>query len=324
MRTSSNNCKNQHYVPQFLLRNFASGKKKHIHVFDKLHEKTFKTAVRNVGAENAFYDYDDNEKKFSIDPKFKDIETLAPPIIKRIVEDESLGSLNSKDKSIISFFCAVQMLRVKLPRESLRDINNMLKESIEKAGGQINKVKGFKFMNEEEIKKTSIQSVLTAGEFAPYFYNKIWLLLKTPTNSPLYISDNPITLYNSVKRPGRGNLGLKVKGIEIQLPLSKNLCLSMVCPSLIEQINQGVKKPQLLERAFGLPDTGLLNDAHNILNAAFTGSARQLKPENVEHLNSLQVGSASRFIYSSTNDFSLVQDMIQKEPSLKETRRIGK
>lgn len=319
--TSSSDCKNQHYVPQFLLRHFATGKKKHIHVFDKLYERTFKTAVRNIGAENAFYDYDDGDSKSSIDPQLESLETLTSPIIKGIVENNSLGSLYAKDKSIMSLFCAVQMLRVKCPRESLMELNNTLKELIWKAGGQIDKVEGFKFMNEDEIKKTSIQSVLTAGELAPYFYSKIWLLLRAPAKSSFYISDNPISLYNSVKRPGRGNLGLKVKGIEVQLPLSKNLCLSMVCPSLIEQIDHGIKKAELLERDLGLANTGLLNDAHNILNAVFTGRARQLKPENVEHLNSLQVGGASRFIYSSTGDFSLAEDMIREEPSLKETRR---
>ncbi len=323
MTTKSNDCKTQHYVPQFLLRHFAAGKKKYIYVYDKLHERSFKTAVRNAGAENAFYDCEHNGKKISVDPKLESLETLAAPIIKRIIEIESLGSLNNKDKSIISLFCAIQMLRVKAPRESISEINNTLKEFIERAGGKIDEVEGFKFMDKDELKKSSIRSVLTAGELAPYFYDKIWLLLKTPSKAPLYISDNPISLFNSVRRPGRGNLGLKVKGIEVQLPLSKNLCLSMVCPSLIEQIDHGLKKAQLLERALGLANTGFLNDAQNIINAVFTGTARQLKPENVEHLNSLQVGSASRFIYSSTSDFSLVQDMIKKEPSLKEPRRFN-
>ena len=322
--TISNDCKIQHYVPQFVLRNFsASGKKKHIYVFDKLNEKIFKTAIKNIGAENAFYNYDYNGSKSSIDPKLESLETLASPIIKRIVENESLGSLNAKDKSIISLFCSVQMLRVKFPRESLKELNNTLKEHIESAGYDIDRVEGFKFMNQEEIKKSSIHSVMTASELAPYFYDKIWLLLKAPKKSPFYISDNPISLYNSVERPGRGNLGLKVKGIEVQLPLSKNLCLSMVCPSLIEQIDQGVKKAERLEQALCIANTGFLNDAKNILDSVFTGNARVLKPENIEHLNSLQVGMASRFIYSSTDDFSLVQDMLKKEPYLKQPRRFA-
>jgi len=323
MTTTLNDCKNQHYVPQFLLRHFAAGKRKHIYIYDKLHERSFKTPVRNAGAEKAFYDCEHNGERISIEPKLEVLETLAAPIIKRIIENESLGSLNNKDKSIISLFCAIQMLRVKATRESMGELNNTLKEFIERAGGKIDEVEGFKFMDKDEIKKSCIGSVLAAGELAPYFYDKIWLLLKTSSKSPLYIADNPISLFNSVRRPGRGNLGLKVKGIEIQLPLSKNLCLSMVCPSLIEQIEQGVKNAQLLERALGLRNTGLLSDAQNILNAVLPGSARRIKPENVEHLNSLQVRSASRFIYSSTSDFSLVQDMIKKEPSLKEPRRFN-
>jgi hypothetical protein len=322
--TTSNDCKVQHYVPQFVLRNFAaSGKKKHIYVFDKLHEKTFKTAIKNIGAENAFYDYNDNGSKSSIDPKLESLETITSPIIRRIVENESLGSLKAKDKSIISLFCAVQMLRVKSTRESLKELNDTLKDHIETGGYDINKVEGFKFMNEEEIKISSIHSVLTAGKLAPYFYSKVWLLLKAPKKSPFCISDNPISLYNSVKRPGRGTLGLKVKGIEVQFPLSKNLCLSMVCPSLIEQIDQGVKKAERLERAIGITKTGFLNEAKSILDSVFTGDARVLKPENIEHLNSLQVGMASRFIYSSTDDFSLVQDMLKDEPSLKYPRRFA-
>src|SRR4030042_5578410 len=130
----------------------------------------------------------------------------------------------------------------------MSELNNTLKEFIEQAGVKIYEVEGFKFMDKAEIKRSCIGSVLAAGELAPYFYDKIWLLLKAPPKSTFYISDNPISLYNSVKRPGRGNLGLKVKGIEVHLPLSKNLCLSMVCPSLIEKIDQGVKKAQLLER----------------------------------------------------------------------------
>jgi hypothetical protein len=110
--TSPNECKIQHYVPQFVLRNFAADdKKKHIFVFDKLHENKFKAAIKNIGAENAFYDYDDTDLKPPIESKLASLETLTSPIIRRIVKNESLGSLNEKDKSIISFFCAVQMLR---------------------------------------------------------------------------------------------------------------------------------------------------------------------------------------------------------------------
>jgi hypothetical protein len=48
----------QHFVPQLLLRNFATGSRrnKQIWVFDKQTGKEFRTAVRNVATEGGFYD----------------------------------------------------------------------------------------------------------------------------------------------------------------------------------------------------------------------------------------------------------------------------
>jgi hypothetical protein len=43
-------------------------------------------------------------ERISIDPKLEVLEALAAPIIKCIIENESLSSLNNKDKSIISLF----------------------------------------------------------------------------------------------------------------------------------------------------------------------------------------------------------------------------
>jgi len=41
----------QHYVPQFLLKQFTSGKKPQVWVFDKTTGKKFKSHVKNVASE---------------------------------------------------------------------------------------------------------------------------------------------------------------------------------------------------------------------------------------------------------------------------------
>ena len=46
----------QHYVPRFLLKNFAKGKKPQIFVYDKSNDKQFKTNIKNIAAETGFYD----------------------------------------------------------------------------------------------------------------------------------------------------------------------------------------------------------------------------------------------------------------------------
>jgi len=54
--------KNEHYVPQFILKNFTVGNGKQIYVFDKHDEKSFKTNIRNIAAETGFYNF--NIKEF--------------------------------------------------------------------------------------------------------------------------------------------------------------------------------------------------------------------------------------------------------------------
>ncbi len=44
--------------------------------------------------------------------------------------------------------------------------------------------------------------------------------------------------------------------------------------------------------------------------------------DNVINHNSLQVEYASRFVFSSTNDFSLAEEMVSEHPSLKEGPKI--
>ena len=47
---------NQHTVPRFLLRGFASDKKHRIWVYDKHTGTRFRTNIKNAAAERGFYD----------------------------------------------------------------------------------------------------------------------------------------------------------------------------------------------------------------------------------------------------------------------------
>ncbi len=63
---------------------------------------------------------------------------------------------------------------------------------------------------------------------------------------------------------------------------------------------------------------GVAPEARAQAEAMRTGRADQFAPENVEHQNSLQVQHASRFVISSTNDFTVAREMIKRNPNLKE------
>ena len=46
--------KRQHYVPRFLLRNFAPAREEQVHVYDKSNDRVFRAHIANVAAESGF------------------------------------------------------------------------------------------------------------------------------------------------------------------------------------------------------------------------------------------------------------------------------
>jgi hypothetical protein len=56
----------------------------------------------------------------------------------------------------------------------------------------------------------------------------------------------------------------------------------------------------------------------NFCEGLAAGIAVPLLADNVTRLNSLQVRFSSRFVYSETGDFSLVEQMIRENPQYRE------
>ncbi len=300
MNTNKNIPKNQHYVPQFILRNFSMGKKKRVFVFDKKLEKSFCSSTRNIAAESKFYDLEFKGEKISLEPYMGEIECKASEIIRRIIKEQSLAFLNEDDKLTIAHFAALQKLRVKYIRENFISMNHILRHMLTERGLDCENV--VPEINDEEAKIMSLSNIKLVEEFAEHFLNKAWILYRAPKKIPLYLSDNPITLHNNIDQPYRGNLGLACRGIEIFLPISKQLSISFLCPSLHEDFK-----------------CSLTIEHQSLARSIEKGEPYQLHPVNVSHQNSLQVAYSSRYIYSATGNFELVKLMIRKDPNFKQS-----
>lgn len=311
----------QHYVPQFVLKNFSFGKKHQVYVYDKHTNKSFKTNVKNVASENGFYDLTIEGVDLTIEPSLAEIERHAAPLIKRIAKEENISWLTEEDKSFLSYFFAIQFVRTKQHRNMWDNLTETLVEALSSKGINPEDLEGYYQQTEEDTKMAGIRSVLNSDEFAPHFHDKCWILFKTTKQHPFYTSDNPICLQNMNDFGPYGNIGLAVKGIEVYFPISTCLVLGMYCRSLEEQIRDGHEKfnkillmnPLLAAQAVKDP-IGL----ENLMVGITKGHAVPSKPENVINKNSLQVRYSSRFVFSTTNDFSLVEEMLRDNPELKE------
>jgi hypothetical protein len=219
---------NQHYVPQFLLRNFAADSGKQIFVFDKVNERSFSNAIKRVASAKAFYDCEVEGAPHSIDPLITKLETVSSRIISTIVAARSLRVLSDTGRKMVALFATVQMLRTEAPRKELKAMIDDVYAATKSIGGDPDKAEGFEFLNEEQTRAESITSLFTlAGDLMPYFLNKSWILLGTTREHPFYTSDNPVTRFNRNQDRTRSTLGLRSLGIEIYLPLSSTLCLGL-------------------------------------------------------------------------------------------------
>lgn len=247
--------KNHHYVPQFLLRQFAEPSSRALYTFDKRTLKVFATNPRNVAAENHFYEVETDWGKVTMEPGLADLETRAAATLRPVIEAESIAVLKPEDRVLLSVFFAVQFTRTRQQRESMLDMNQQIGEWLKDFGLDPDKVEGFKTMGEEDAKLLAMKMTdESRRDMSPHFLLKTWILVRNNTGDPLILSDNPVALHNSQPAGFYGNLGLTSEGIEIHIPITPRLSLNLMCPSFEEQVRRGhdtlLKLKRLKRREF--------------------------------------------------------------------------
>ncbi|HEY9098675.1 MAG TPA: DUF4238 domain-containing protein [Thiobacillus sp.] len=317
-----------HYVPRFLLRRFGTGKKDHLHVFDKHKGAVFKKAASKLAAENGFYDFEFQGYPMSIESSLADLESSAASHIRRIVDEQQLHPMDPVERGELARFFAVQLVRTRAHLEMKRHLFSSMEVWLKEEGAPDDFFAPDPAIGSgENAERANMARMIfnAPKDFAPAIVGKDWVLLQTDSKHPYLIGDNPLTMHNMVDRGLRGNLGLMVEGIEIYFPLSPNLALGMWCPSHREKLVENFQrlgrlsnsKPNVARRF-----AGAWSSALDIVEAIQTGKPLMSLPENVEHFNSLQVVSAERFLFSSDGDFALVEDMIRTSPELRYGRRL--
>lgn len=315
----NNEPKRHHFVPRLILKNFCYGKKKNLYVLDKKTERVFPSSLRDAASENYFYDDREANYDKNTEAKLGELETLCAPIFDKIIREESLIHLTPYEHVVVCLFVAVQMLRTNENRKAMLQINQAICNWVRRSGYDPNKdVEDFKEMSKEDAKKFSIHILRTVpGEIAQNIFDKECCLVKAPKREEFYISDHPVTMHNNFPRPGRGNLGLALKGIEIHFPISPKLCISFMCSQTVDEIRVKVNKHRTMI-ASGTCYPIDMSEPELFVDQFDKKIVRELKPENVEFHNSLQVSQSGRFLYSRHDEFELAKDMLRTNPELKQ------
>jgi len=274
-----NHAKNQHYVPQFLLKNFSSRGDKFIWAYDKnekhnIHNQIKERPIKKVASEEYFYDQFKSNKIGSYEYVLQQAEDATAPIIANLIKSKNIKDLSEEDRRTLSFFVTLQNLRTKGQLLQTEIFMNNLSEQLEEKA----KIK----IPDVDPKRIWFSMLERSTSFSEHLMNKVWMLCES--NNSFLISDNPVTLQNTTDTSKiRGTLGLDSFGIEIYLPISPSITLCLFCEKLFK--DSGYHK----------------NYIPNLT----------CKPENIENINSLQIAFSQRFIFSHKNDFEAVKKQLK-------------
>ncbi len=294
--------KKQHYVPQFLLRQFAAGTRKNpkLWVLDKSTKEVRFHSVRDIAHENAFYEVSDPDGGHV---NFEQLMEKIDSIGARIVREVNLAgrlALSPEDRVWLSYVVACQITRTPMVRKDMDNLRSMI---IHKWGPNVRAEGDERTVGELGPEDSKFSSLLMikkdVPELAKILQAKAWFLAAAPADHPFIISDNPVVRHNMIRRPGRGNLGLKNKGIEIYMPLSTRYSLHIVCPILVQATC--LVHPHSNAYVRGIED----------------GTPVTMLPENVTFANSCQVIWAERWVFGrGRSDLDLPLDMLRTNPEL--------
>lgn len=304
--------KKQHYVPRLYLESFA--RRGHLCVFDKTTGKVFWSSLRDVASQRFFYELPELDRVAGVaqalEKFFHPFEQAAAAVLKSLrasLDGGDFVAITREQRIDLSLFLALQMLRTPESREHSVQLSLALhKEAFivwlqdrePELAATARETFGLEMTEDEQI-RTQARTLLDDEQrdrIAEILYQHYWVVLENPFSSPFVTSDHPACNHGTLSHPVRSMQGLASTGAEILFPLSPKYLLLIV-----------------ERRAF--PHTARIDGRLTTLGS----------PENVVYYNHWQVRHSYRFLYSTDNDFSLAQSMLEETPELGDPRnaRIG-
>jgi hypothetical protein len=324
-----NKKKKQHYVPRFILRNFASSAEK-LAVYRKSSRSVFGGNVNDYGHENYFYELPDPDGTFSAEERqavedwLEGIDTRASSVINRLIRYMEWPCwvsadgvpdyrLSEGEKLELSIFIVVQSLRTPEHRESNRQMHYLMskasarmmaaidprlpKDIRERLSNSIDVEMHPDFVKALQLRDLLNEQLVTG--LVNLCMHKRWFIGINTSDELLYLPDHPVLrIYHREDAPGYG--GWTAPGLEIALPLSPRLILSLQSTDLWDHFD----RKRLGDREL-IPDRAML-----------------LNREHILFYNSHSYFRSFDFIFAARDDFWQAKEMTVEQPHFADPYRV--
>lgn len=298
-------------MPQSVLRRFSvDGAGTKVFVFDKLRSASYLSAIRDAGSEKYFNTLEIEGQRQSFEKLFQSADGQLAELLERITSARSVAGLTPHDREVIADVIAVQLIRTKLMRTSMRSVVEDLGRTLSDLGHDPDMVEGFAIPSEQDVRRVAVQTLLERDQFREALMNKDVVLIELIDQTRLWTSDNPVALRNSLPH---GDVGLAARGVEIYLPIAPDLALTLLCPSI------GLQLRIRQDVVSNLSSAAQANIAA-IARGIATGEPIRQGDETARALNAMQVSRSSRFLYAASDEFDLAKEMLATHPDLREVK----
>ncbi|KKL27076.1 hypothetical protein LCGC14_2388810 [marine sediment metagenome] len=314
--------KHTHIVQKEYLKNFSfvENSKPFIWRFNKATGTIKKLPIKVVAVENYFYPQMIEEWLAN------EIESKGIALIKRIIDNQSIDFLNESEKEAVARWMLVQDLRTREYRHELKfGFEAFTKLIVEKdfIPHQYPELKEKKFsmeIDEQVIKELQMGMMKRFEKLAPVIAKYHWCICINNTGKSYFTSDHPIVKDNSYinsikkltgKKVLNQGLGYFSEGIEIQLPLSPELCL------ILYDLKPLGKQLAVFDQ---YPQFKSLYPKH--LVDLMTSPKKQAVEPNIVYFNEHITAFSNKYIFSKDNDFSIAKNFLSRNLDFKKEDRI--
>lgn len=293
--------KKQHYVPRFLLQHFCEQRDR-LYVFDKETGRSWPSCPLDTFCKSGFNEQTTRKGEWiSNERDYMHVESYAAPIVKRVLDGAGVLALSPRDGQWLRVFVLVQMLRGPGLRAMIADKDRRMRSFFpdgkmsEQAAKQIGTL-----TEQESVQASLVFPFAMLPDFLPVFSRLFSYVATAYPGTTFLMGDSPVVRHNSTPSRHYGNLGIGCRGIEVYMPLSKDVMLCFLDPELAGRL-------AVIQR--------------DIRSAMERGTRVRFTGENVTYIKSLQVMYAERFLVASDGDFALPMKMLADNPRFRKGQR---
>ena len=219
------NYRNQHYVPQFYLRNFSHDRER-LCCCSLVTKTSVCQNIKDLCSER--FIYGGSSIAPSIECELSKLEDKHAKIIREILKTHTLANESREDSLELCRLVLLMASRTKGTKERLEDRAANYDRLMEMLGIKPDAIRGKK-LDPKSLNVGIMELVLNRSDIIDDLTSTLLINQTSDPLTPLITSDSPVLFHNLVARDltGRNLTGFLNKGLIIFLPLSKEVALCL-------------------------------------------------------------------------------------------------